>query len=668
MKTKPIAALPAMMILAAATHGASAVPVPTDPKIKTSMQVLSAPGETLIIESDETVTTPGDAVRMEAPDQTLVNRGTIEAMRGSGHGVVVAGPASRARVLNYGSISTNGTSGYGLNSTAPHTQLLNFGDITTYGECSYGVYGTGDHFSVTNNGRISTRAGANSHGVFAEFANHATIVNNGAIDTIGDTANGIVLHGSHANITNNGRLTTSGANAIGIYAWHTTAEHSHNVLTNNGTIRATGAGSQAIYANATGMTVINSGRVSSSQSEAFFMGQANQTLTLLPGSVIEGGIRFDQPGSATLNIGRGLDATLTLDGIPGTIDTNGQAYVLNGNVLAVVSPDVIGAGGTAASVASGAISSAVRGHVDRSRQRPSAGGPAPLAYGPTSAASAFPNFAPSEDFRVWTTAYGAFSSPRGGTANVRSGQGGGLFGFETRLSDETLGGLFVGFGDGFVRTNHGFNVDTTTLVGGGYGSFGFGAAFVDVNAAFGTTFNKSERTTVNNTSASGLQTVNGDYRGYFFSPSLTVGVDHNLGAARLTPSVSLFYAGIHQNGYTETGSAANLRLGSQTTHVLTARGEIELGTLKLDDMPGGWSAAVKVGGESTFVDGSTVNVSLLDSTISFAGSSSTETRGFVGVDFGFAQGGYDFSAKGEVGYDTAGALSASIQGGIGMRF
>ena len=661
MKTKQIAALPAMMVIAVAAcvDRVQAAPL--------ASYILSDVGESVVIDAGETISTIGDAVWMEAADQTLTNRGAIEVIDGR-IGVYVDRVGTGARVRNYGSISANGTSAYGVLSNAIGTELLNFGRITTYGECSYGVYATGNAFTLTNNGEISTKANANSHGVFVEMANHATIVNNGLIDTIGDTADGIEVYGSHASITNNGTLTTSGADAIGVYAWHDFAEHSRNVLSNTGTIRTTGTGSQAIYANATGMTVVNSGTVASRHADAFYMGQADQTLMLLPGSVIEGGIRFDQAGSATLNIARGLDATLTLDGIPGTIDTNGRAYVISGNVLAVVSPEVMVAGGTAATVTSNAIGSAIRGHMDRSRQSPSGGSTAPLAYGPTTAAPAFPDFAPSDDFSVWASAYGAVSSPKGGKAGVRTSQGGGLFGFDARVSDEMLAGLFVGFGDGTVRTDSGSTVDTRTLVGGGYGSFAFGRAFVDVNAAVGATFNKSQRSAINNVVAGGLETINGDYGGIFFSPSLTVGLDHDLGGARLTPSLSLHYAGIYQDGYTETGSNANLTVGSQTTHVFTARGEIELGTLKLDDMPGGWSAAFKVGGERTFIDGSAMDVSLLGSAVTFAGFSSREARGFVGADLGFSQGGFDFSARGEVGYDTAGALSAGIQGGIGMRF
>ena len=439
------------------------------------------------------------------------------------------------------------------------------------------------------------------------------------------------------------------------------------MLTNTGTIRTTGAGSQAIYANAAGMTVVNSGTVSSQQAEAIYMGKEDQTLTLLAGSSIYGGIRFDEAASATLNFGRGLNANLTLDGIPDTINTEGQSYAVTGNVLVVVSPEAVSAGSTAATATNGAIAGTVRDHIG-GRRSLSSGDTAPLSYAPPAAAPSFPDFAPGDDFGAWVSSYGAASAPGGSKAGVRTSLGGGLFGFDTRLSENSLAGLFAGIGHGLVRLNDNSKVETTSLVGGGYGSVRQGAGFVDANISAGASFNNSMRQILNNVAVGGLETANGQYGGFFVSPSVTLGFDHNLGAARLTPSVSLLYAGIYQPGYTETGSTTNLTVGSQITHVLNARAEIELGTLKQDDMPGGWSGSVKLGVEGTITDGSAIQASLLGKALTLAGSTATEGRGFVGAGLGFSQGGYDFSAKSEVGYSTTGTLSASIQGSIGVRF
>ena len=106
------------------------------------------------------------------------------------------------------------------------------------------------------------------------------------------------------------------------------------------------------------------------------------------------------------------------------------------------------------------------------------------------------------------------------------------------------------------------------------------------------------------------------------------------------------------------------------TLTLLARSRIEGGIRfdHADALADGLSASVKLGAEGTFVDGSAMGASLLGTGLTLAGSTSTEARGFVGFDVGFSRAGYDFSAKGEVGYDTADVLSTSIQGGIGLHF
>lgn len=280
----------AAMAVTAQAHNSYAVDISiANGQTVSTTQTLLDPGDSLTIEERGNLSTGPTAIVVNGADSTVTNRG---------------------------SISTSGTSAYGLHSTAAGTLFTNSGTLVTTGECSYGVYAQGDYFTLRNTGTILTTNDNNSWGIHVGYADYATIDNNGTIETRGEDANGIEIYGAHARITNHGSLTTSGESAIGIYVWHTTGVDSHNVLTNTGTIRTTGVGSQAIWANARGMSVINSGTVASRHAEAIYMGQADQTLTLLQGSLIEGDIRFNQAGSATLNIGRGLDAVLTSTASP----------------------------------------------------------------------------------------------------------------------------------------------------------------------------------------------------------------------------------------------------------------------------------------------------------------------------------------------------------------
>ena len=624
------------------------------PRNGQAVDITIANGQT--VNTTQTVSGTGDSL-------TIDEGGTLS----TGPTAVVVNGAD-ATVTNRGSISVSDSSAYGVHSTAAGTLFTNSGTLVTTGECSYGVYAEGDHFTLRNTGTILTTANNNSWGVYVEYADYATIDNGGTIETQGSDANGIEIYGAHARITNRGSLTTSGDSAIGIYAWHTTGVDSHNVLTNTGTIRTTGVGSQAIWANARGMSVVNSGTVASRHAEAIYMGQADQTLTLLQGSVIEGDIRFNQAGSATLNIGRGLNAILTLNGIPTTIDTNGQAYVIDGNTLAVIATEATNISAMTTAATSATVANAVGSHLSGRRQGLEKSGFVPLGYAPTSDLPVFPDFAPSYDYGAWTSAFGSFSVPIESDDGVRKNQGGALFGFDARLDDGNVAGLFSGFGIATARQDNDATVDTTTVLGGGYGTFDFGSGFMEATATIGATFNQSTRRIANNAVTGGLETATGDFGGAFFSPSVTIGFDNDFGAARVTPSISLLYAGIYQQEYTETGSSANLTAGSQYTNVVTASGEIEIGTLKLDDAPDGWSGSVRLGAEATWLDGGDVSASLLGHALTIDGNSSIQARGFAGADLGFTQGRYEFSARTEVGYSSSGSLTVDVHSGVRMAF
>src|SRR5690606_35328699 len=159
--------------------------------------------------------------------------------------------------------------------------------------------------------------------------------------------------------------------------------------------------------------------------------------------------------------------------------------------------------------------------------------------------------------------------------------------------------------------------------------------FIDVNAAVGGTANRSTRKVINNRAPGGVETPNGEYGGLFFSPTVTIGMDHEIAGARLTPSVALMYAGIYQAGYTETRATTKLSLGAEFGHVRNARAEVELSTLELGDSANGWNASVKVGADCTVVQGGDVSLAVLGSSSTLAGTASVEARAFAGADLKF---------------------------------
>jgi len=656
MKLRGIAGWPAM-IVAAGSFGATVAQavdiVIEDGQFEEVTQTLADDGDTLTVEVGGTVSASGNAVLMLGASQVLDNSGLLESP-----GTTVEVQGADATVYNYGTIKTTGGSEYAIYTTGAFTSVYNEGDILTFGECGYGIYTNGNDFYFINNGVVGTYADNNSYGVYVEYADNATIINNGLIETDGSEADGIEIYGGNATVINNGTLRTTRSDAIGIYIWHGSATDTS--ITNNGTIETAGARAQAIYANAEGMVVTNSGTVISQQSDAFFMGRANQTLNLETGSVVQGGIHFSNPDSATLNIGAGLEARLTIDGMPDTITTDDQLFGNDGEVLTVLLPGLERAANTTAIEANNAISGAVRSHIG-GRRLGKANNVVPLGFAATPAIAGKADA--EEGYAAWSRGFGAFSSPSSSSDSLSTSIGGAVFGLDKRYADSNLVGAFVGIGSGVARLSTGSRMDTTTVVGGAYGSFNYGAAFVDVTAALGATSNGSSRRVLDNQEEGGFGTSIGDSTGVFFSPSITVGMDHDLGGLRLTPSATLQYAAIHQGSYVEGNG---FTVGSQFTHVLVVNGELEVGTLRLGQE--GWSASARIGSEGTFVDGRAVNASVFNTSYELAGVSSSEARGYVGVDLGFAKGDYDFSLSAQAGYSSEGVASASVHGGISLKF
>ena len=115
-------------------------------------------------------------------------------------------------------------------------------------------------------------------------------------------------------------------------------------------------------------------------------------------------------------------------------------------------------------------------------------------------------------------------------------------------------------------------------------------------------------------------------------------------------------------------SAASVSYDSRTSHVVTARGEVELGTRRQEAAARGWSQSLTIGAEGTLIDGSAPGASLAGQALNLPGFISNEARGFVGMDFRLKRDGVEVMAKGEVGYNTAGVFSSGLQVGIGLRF
>jgi len=391
MHKKHLAVVPAVAaLLAATTLGAHAIDIVVNSGDTVGSQSISGVGDSLLVEAG----------------------GVIEVFTGST---------------------------YPVYSTGANNTLVNFGGIYSYADCSYGIYAMGNYFSLTNNGQIETTNWASAGIYVAPSDNNALdtqILNNGMIWTQGEESHAISVYGTGTRIINDGSVLTSGDGSVGIYTWARNPG-SDVVIVNTGVVYATGASytnsssfvidAHAIQSKAPGAHIINSGIVISEQADAFALDAADQTLTMLAGSTVYGGIRFANADSGTLNLGSNLDAVLTITANPGQdlddLTINAESGMLGvtrisatEHVVTVVSPQTVQAGTAAAANVNGSVGTMIAGHTGDRRQGLS-GGSALLGYAPSRAAPAFPDFAPSDDFGIWASGYGTISARTG--ANVR---------------------------------------------------------------------------------------------------------------------------------------------------------------------------------------------------------------------------------------------------------
>jgi outer membrane autotransporter protein len=111
------------------------------------------------------------------------------------------------------------------------------------------------------------------------------------------------------------------------------------------------------------------------------------------------------------------------------------------------------------------------------------------------------------------------------------------------------------------------------VFGGAYGRKMWGATFLDLAVIGGNLDNTSAR---NIGGGLALQTATASYGGWFVDPSLSAGhrIDIDGHGFAITPAMKLRYVAAHFDGYTETGSAANLTVAGRDFQAFEERAEI----------------------------------------------------------------------------------------------
>ncbi|WDR05116.1 autotransporter domain-containing protein [Devosia rhodophyticola] len=680
---------------------------------------ISSSGATATITNSGTVNTSGNSangIYSIGATATISNSGTISTAGAGAHGIYSSGTAATATITNSGAINTAGNNAAGIVSAGVTASITNSGTISTLGQYANAIYSNGPAATITNSGTIST-AGDNAYAIFsagvtANITNNgtisisgdsalgvysngatATIVNNGTVNTSGIGGLGLYSAGSNSVITNNGTVNTTGKAASGIYAYGSTATVTNTgaistsgdnaagirsnrdtvTITNSGTIKATGFNAMSIDATDLNATVTNSGTLISQQSNAVRFDSNNGTLNLLPGTLIQGGIAFSDPATATLDIGPGFaNAAFTLTGMPTTINTNGQPYVVSGNIVALVNPTGFDGASTMLTQSTRAIADVIDNHT----ASPATGGTGPssaLGYAAApgnqatnaTATMASAGQPTANGLAWWSEVFGNYRHQ----GNRDYVQGGVIAGLDGSLAPNTTAGVFVGAATGRPQGTA-TRIDSTSLFGGAYLDQRVQALFAKFAVTGGVMLNNSTRQVLNNLAPGGVDTASANFNGFFISPSVTVGVDQQVNGMVITPSLRLRYAGLFQNGYSETGSIANLTIGNQNTHVFEVRAQVNaaLDTRHIEN--GDLKTSVRAGVDGIFTRGDAITANLLGTGLTLAGSTNTsEARGFVGLDTAFnAYHGVNFTAGMEAGYSTTNAFTVSANIGAKGRF
>ena len=529
---------------------------------------------------------------------TVINSGTILA---TATDIAVNANSIFGRTLTVINSGTIGASIF-ANDTA---------NITNSGTISGGLF-TGGDATVTNSGTFSDRlfalgsAKVMNSGTMSGISSHinADVTNSGTI-SVGVGRVG-VLADRTANVTNSG--TISAASAFGQDGFG--IQGSNVNVINSGTIR----GSTGIVASLGGpdfaSTIVNSGTIIGTGGTAIKLNATNDTLTLLPGSRIIGAIDMGGDGSrlgvpvqkdvVNFTAGRDVAQLVTLTNFTGTINSAaGGPQVHSAAQIATLDPTGFAQADRTLMDFTGGVSSLVQGRL---------GGMTPTglsmqvgSFGPENSSGAFAGVssamaygpdngrligkAPAADYYsaptvIWANSFGGVRTQDATDSTLRatSSAWGGVIGIDRKVRSDLMLGAFVGGGAGRLNIDKGSqSVDTDYIVGGVYGRFDRASHFFDFTLQGGRAANKSTRVVASNLAADGIENAFATYNGWFISPEVAYGVRHALGnGTTLTPTARVRYMAGMFGGYSESGSAQNLSVGSHTLQDIEERGEIEL--------------------------------------------------------------------------------------------
>ncbi len=488
-----------------------------------------------------------------------------------------------ATTNNYGSVTVTG------NESIPFVRSLSSQASIFFGSGANGIITQADVGNATTNnfGHINV-TGFTSTGILTTAnIGTATTVNAGIINVTGGVTTGVA--------TVCGGICGS---SVGIA---TAALSGNATVINSGIVNATGPNPVGVLLTSSGTSLlVNSGIINAPGGIAVqFTPSVTDpaTLTLLPGSFIVGAINMIGPGD-TVNVNAG-NQNLTFNTLTG-VNVNGNVpFVVSGNRIASIDPTGFAVTDRTLMDFTRAVSASLGG---RASDAMASNDPAARALGfaafddsaarfedPFAQAMGYakapneaivfknPTMTTPDGTTVWAKGfYGQRTQQADGPIlrNVSNFYGG-LIGVDRSVRpDLRLGGLV---GGGAINTAIDLNSGSTAsdiVFAGVYGREDLGKAFVDFALLGGHTDNRTTRNVNNNLLASGLEIATASFDGWFISPEVAAGYRYDFAPGwSVTPTARLRYLAASYDGFTETGSTADLAAGGRTLQDVEERAE-----------------------------------------------------------------------------------------------